>query len=398
MKQIILIILSCLLAFEVAGQTVSAEKEKLIDISVGNGSIEARYRSTEEGFYSPGGVFVDSTGGLYFIQNFRSKPILRFYNGVLSALPVPTNVPDTWFGPSTSGVSQNGVSGAGSFFFKFENDSYRQTDFYNSHLMKPVVANGYPTPWGAICESIDNQFLVSAEFRIGEIATVRDSKETRAWLPTQPGGFSIGDDGFLYRNGVLWSAVKPRGKDNFDWRYLGRLISGHAMWCPSPQEVANTFTIVNAQGNIELTVEVPVQSRFNYGLGPWGELYYLFAPPMDKSLDPMNDYYRPEPGVPAELVVFRNHLKYFGRLNDGDVRLRSTPNTSGEILGSYPNKTGFRILERNGKIETIAGMTSDWVKVRLLDGTEGWFFGAFVHNLYDGPNGNPPPWPNVPDW
>jgi uncharacterized protein YgiM (DUF1202 family) len=80
------------------------------------------------------------------------------------------------------------------------------------------------------------------------------------------------------------------------------------------------------------------------------------------------------------------------------VRLRKEPTTTGEIIGTYPNKTGFRILETGTKSEAIGGQKNVWYKVRLLDGTEGWFFGAFVHNLYDGPNGNPPPWPNVPDW
>ncbi len=110
------------------------------------------------------------------------------------------------------------------------------------------------------------------------------------------------------------------------------------------------------------------------------------------------DYMDPKPGGIAELVVVRNHLKYFGRLNDGGVRLRKEPNTTSDILGTYPAKTGFRILEKGAKEETIGGQTNVWYKVRLLDGKEGWFFGAFVHNLYDGPNGQPPPWPNVPDW
>ncbi|ULQ61177.1 SH3 domain-containing protein [Brucepastera parasyntrophica] len=101
---------------------------------------------------------------------------------------------------------------------------------------------------------------------------------------------------------------------------------------------------------------------------------------------------------PAELVVVRNYLKYFGRLNDDRVRLRAEPSTNAAVVGTYPVKTGFRILEKGTREETIAGDTDVWYKVRLLDGTEGWFFGAFVHNLYDGPDGSPPPWPNVPDW
>jgi len=119
---------------------------------------------------------------------------------------------------------------------------------------------------------------------------------------------------------------------------------------------------------------------------------------MDKRLDPMYSVYSPEPGVPADLVVYRNHLKLFGRLNADRVRLRKEPNTTSAIVGTYPVKTGFRILETGTTQETIGGKTAPWIKVRLLDGKEGWFFGAFVANLYDGPDGSPPPWPNVPDW
>ena len=254
-----------------------------------------------------------------------------------------------------------------------------------------------PVPNGMFLSSISQKISLCAEFIADGTILIRNSDKTRVWLLTQPGGFSIGDDGLLYKNGILWSAVKPQGKGDLDWRYIGRLMSGHAVWCQGPSEFANTFSIVDAKGHEELTIEVPVYSRFNWGLGPWGELYYLHAPPMDKRMDPMYSAYSPEPGVPAELVVYRNHLKFFGRLNDDRVRLRKEPNTTSDIVGTYPNKTGFRIIEKGAKEETIGGQKNVWYKVRLLDGTEGWFFGAFVANLYDG-HGTPPPWPNVADW
>lgn len=47
-------------------------------------------------------------------------------------------------------------------------------------------------------------------------------------------------------------------------------------------------------------------------------------------------------------------------------------------------KTGFQILEDSGVKQTIEGVTKTWIKVRLLDGTEGYFFGQYVQNLYDG--------------
>ena len=99
----------------------------------------------------------------------------------------------------------------------------------------------------------------------------------------------------------------------------------------------------------------------------------------------------------AKLVAVRNYLKYFGILNDDKIRLRKGPGTNTESLGTYPIKTGFRILESSGVKQTIGGVTDEWIKVRLLDGTEGYFFDQYVQNLYDGP-GTPLPWPNVSDW
>ena len=385
-------------------EIITAEKEKITSLKLGSSELELSYECNEEGFYSPNGPMIDEKGNMllypeagngaydHLIQIDHSGtvskrelfPIMKEWRGATSLL----------FVSQQGYVQLNNVcivlseAGYGSAFYPHEVEDIpvsRETRYY-------------PLPFGSYMESIRPPFIYSTEAQNGHTMKVRNLEETKSWLQTQPGGFSIGEDGLLYRNGVLWSAVKPKGKENKDWTYLGRLMSGHAIWCYNPASAANCFTIVDAKGNIELTVKVPVQSRFNYGLGPWGELYYLFAPPMDRRLDQLNDYYEPEPGIPAELVVVRNHLKYFGRLNDDKVRLRKGPSTSTESLGTYPVKTGFRILEKGTAEETIGGQKNVWYKVRLLDGTEGWFFGAFVHNLYDGPNGNPPPWPNVADW
>lgn len=202
---------------------------------------------------------------------------------------------------------------------------------------------------------------------------------------------------------MLWSAKLPSG-GRYAEKYLGRLMSGHQVWVGGGiADFIRYLTISNSKGQIELLVEIPwgpkLEPRqygfnpFNYGLGPWGEIYALIAPYSDeKSVWP------PKDGGTSELVVVRNYMKYFGRLNADRVRLRKESNTTSDVIGTYPIKTGFRILETGTTKETIAGQTNVWYKVRLLDGKEGWFFGAFVANLYDGPDGSPPPWPNVADW
>ncbi|MFA6508798.1 MAG: SH3 domain-containing protein [Treponemataceae bacterium] len=385
---------------------VTGEKELLSKVSVGPGENQISYNANKEGFWSPTGPMLDLEGALFFFPlagpNAR-KYLVKYKNDIWSHEPLFESMKGTgWDGNLYQFISYGG------YVISKSNDkvfSVRQNIsevLFERAMIKTILPSNnrmhYLIPSGDYFESVSPRWAYSAEVMKTGPTKIRNLEDTRAWLPTQPGGYSIGADGLLYQNGVLYSAVIPKEKNNIDWRYLGRLISGHTIWCPGPPEISNSFTIVNAEGVIELVVEIPVSSRFNYGLGPWGEFYFLFAPAMDKTLDPMNDYYSPEPGVPAELVVFRNHLKYFGRLNDGGVRLRKEPNTTSDILGTYPVKTGFRILERGKKEETIGGQKNVWCKVRLLDGKEGWFFGSFVHNLYDGPNGNPPPWPNVADW
>ena len=96
----------------------------------------------------------------------------------------------------------------------------------------------------------------------------------------------------------------------------------------------------------------------------------------------------------AKLYVIRNHLKNYGYLNDDRIRLRKGPGTNTESLGTYPINTGFRILEKSGVKQTISGVTDEWIKIRLTDGTEGYFFGQYVQNLYDG-SGTPLPWSNA---
>ncbi len=395
MKRIsVLLILYCsfLLYSE---EIIVAEKEHITSINIGDKVAEVVYDSTEEGFYCPNGPMVDHEGSLLFYPTsgaLRYKSLLKYQSGKGMSIVALFDIMKQWYGATqVQFTSQQGLIQINDLFIDPKITGTGAAFYPQATKNIPLTyeSRSYPLPFGSYMESIRPPFVYSTEVLKDRSIKVRNLEETRAWLPTQPGGFSIGSDGLLYRNGVLWSAVKPRGLENYNLNYLGRVMSGHTIWAYGSGIAPGELLIVNPQGNIEINLKIDMPSFFNYGIGPWGELYFLIAP---------LDYMDPKPGGIAELVVVRNHLKYFGRLNDGGVRLRKEPNTTSDILGTYPAKTGFRILEKGAKEETIGGQTNVWYKVRLLDGKEGWFFGAFVHNLYDGPNGQPPPWPNVPDW
>lgn len=376
-------------------------------LDLGEGPNQASYYATDEGLFSLTGPIVDQKGRLLFFPTAgydRYRSLLVFENGKVYRQSL-FEIMKKWRGASQLlFVSQQGYIQLNNVFISLSQNGDTLYPQMTTKIPVTDEARYYPMPFGAIMESVRPKFSFSIELdKKGEIK-VRNLEETRSWDTMKANGFSIGNDGWLYRESFLYSAIKP-DKLNFDHYYIGRLISGHAVWASGGIKGSDRyFTVTNMAGNVEAVLELPWApvpgsgpQFFNYGLGPWGELYCLL-PPSNRPETKMEKIFDPDPSKPAELVVVRNHLKYFGRLNDGGVRLRKEPNTTSDILGTYPVKTGFRILEKRTKEETIGGQKNVWYKVRLLDGKEGWFFGAFVQNLYDGPNSQPPPWPNVPDW
>lgn len=380
-------------------ERIEAEPELIANPPVGDGVTKIHYYADQDGVHTPGSPFIDASGRILV---FRGDDLLALERQRVSSIPYQGKPTSFLLDGRRFFSSQQGIVVDYGRQLVFQKDRFFEYNLIDRGF--EPEGRGYhtfPAPFGAILYSSDAKRGFGVVFDTRNPQNdfgVVQSDQLADWLKKQAGGFSIESNGLLYRHGTPWSAVKPVSTVYTDWQYLGKLLSGHSIWCSGDPPSARIFTISDAVGTIEISVHVPGPEVFTYGLGSWGEFYFLSAPPMDRRLDPLNDYYSPEPGTPAELVVVRNHLKYFGRLNDGGVRLRQEPNTTGKILGTYPAKTGFRILEKGTKEETIGGQKNVWYKIRLLDGNEGWFYGSFVQNLYEGPNGKAPPWPNVPDW
>jgi len=410
-------IVTLLLLLQLSGalysqEVIKAEKEHIVSIPLGRSKGEIEYISNEEGFFSAGSPLVDSQGRIIFgdVNNETSKLIISQKTikeideekGKISIIGTPA-------------ASQGGIGIASGNQYLIKKDMGIVTIDYHKYHSFFDWGENYPMPFGALIYSEESGSGLAVIFDVtypSEDFTLVGEDELKEWLPKQPGGFSIGDDGLLYRNGMVWSAVKKPVYDKYEYQYRGRLLSGHIIWSGGGDlNSPGMFLITDTDSTVEAVVDLPWRKavenewyEYTYGIGPWGEIYFLLPPPFvpvgkGKSGDGIKyDIFGPDPSKSAELVVVRNYLKYFGRLNDGGVRLRKGPSAADDILGTYPVKTGFRILEKGTAEETIDGKKSVWYKVRLLDGTEGWFFGAYVQNLYDGPDGNPPPWPNVADW
>ena len=272
------------------------------------------------------------------------------------------------------------------FISEYENDN-SQVDFEGEDLHRY-----YPVEKGVVFEWIRSKGSIFLGLEIENYKYKRTipAEGLNKWLKGQKGNYEIRKDNLLYRNGTRWSS---------EMKMCARLRSGHTVdYGYGGGESTKYFKIYRPDGTEEMTLEVPWSHTeagcypYRWCFGNYGELYALIAPEWNQKPG-----YVAADGKEAELVAVRNYLKYFGILNDDHIRLRKGPGTDTESLGTYPAKTGFRILENSGVKQTIDGVNSEWIKVRLLDGTEGYFFGQYVQNLYDGP-GTPLPWPNVPDW
>ena len=75
-------------------------------------------------------------------------------------------------------------------------------------------------------------------------------------------------------------------------------------------------------------------------------------------------------------IVLRQKVDSVYRTTD-NLRLRSAEDTTSDILTTL-EKGAKVIVKELGKQQTIDGITANWVKVSLEDGTEGWCFGGYL--------------------
>lgn len=222
---------------------------------------------------------------------------------------------------------------------------------------------------------------------------------------------------FRYENGTLYSNKNNLLMDYYmEDLYACTLESGHILISQDAREwdgstyFEKKYAIVSTFGNIECFIEMPwcfdsehyaPKKYHTSSSGNYGEIYCLLPPPTSKAYEHSHEYGPPRE-VDAiiegniELAVTRTHLKHFGVLTDDFVHLRRDATRKSESLGKYNKGTGFYIIDVGKKMENIGGDVGVWYKVRLHDKTEGYFFGAYLKNLYDGPGKTEKlPWKNV---
>lgn len=382
----VLFLLLCANIF--AQETIKANLEIICSIPVSGdvqseGTVYFYCNDMEE--YSPLGPLVDGKGNLYFYDYFTQKKIV-YSNGKVTQEQINKAGSEGRLPMRLEPTSCNGIVTGTNGTFLAKNDSFysypydiKSYDFYNYFFFKNGVLYIYDEP--------ENSFALNiTEKKI----TVIENSQLKDWLKLM--GYSVNENK-IYKNGRMIAPLSAEKQRSFGHAFLR---SYHEIY-----ESKEKFKILNQAGKVVLQIELPEKKlynqsnnfpRYSYGFGNYGEIYLIIGP---DSIGKVTQYV-PSSGN-AEIYVVRNHLKYFGVLNDDRIRLRKGPGTDTESLGTYSINTGFMILEDSGVSQTIDGVTKTWIKVQLLDGTEGYFFGQYVKNLYDGP-GTPLPWPNVADW
>lgn len=216
-----------------------------------------------------------------------------------------------------------------------------------------------------------------------------EKKALKKWLAEKHPELKITGFGQIQKDGVNLMPGIPYVSRSGRGSFMGVLKSGHALWRVGMTQ----FSIVNSLGDEELIIEDPDdQITLDFSIGPWGEFYLLKWP---TNVSKNKREYISEPGKPATLSVVRNHLKYFGRTINGFTNLYLEPDQDSTTLRQYPEKSGFKIVNKTDKFLNQDGKKYFWFKVKMLDGKLGYILESQIQNLFDGPAGDPPPWPNV---
>ena len=149
------------------------------------------------------------------------------------------------------------------------------------------------------------------------------------------------------------------------------------------------------EGMIEFNLYVPYGDVESIAIHPCGDMYMLginwntnthILYRIENTWDPewRASWYDAHPDAPGQELPSGNVAQAAapkvrtGYLNGDRIRLRKGPGTGTDSLGTYSINTTFTILENSGVKQTIDGVTDEWIKVRLSDGTEGYFYGQYV--------------------
>jgi hypothetical protein len=198
---IVILLLICTSFF--SQEKVTAEKEKITSLKLGSSDLGLSYKYNDEGFYSPKGPMIDDRGYMLLYPEAGSGAYDNLIqidrNGTIRKRELFPIMKEWRESTSLQFVSQQGYIQLNNVCIDLSGTGYGSA-FYPHEIEDIPVSTEtryYPLPFGSYMESISPPFIYSTEAQNGHTMKVRNLEETHIWLPTQSGGFSIGEDDLL---------------------------------------------------------------------------------------------------------------------------------------------------------------------------------------------------------
>lgn len=281
-------------------------------------------------------------------------------------------------------------------FTLLENTDNYPKEFDCSKYLPEHFANDaytyYKIDKGIIIEDYRHQMFIGVDLSDPKKPKSIHAEDFNNWNSFTKSGFTYNstiDDGNpgLLKNDVLWSISKAYYAaitldSNFE--FVGKMFTGHNIFYNT-----KSFLIVDNSGKILCEILIPWRQKNNkktylckmsWCLGKYGEIYALIGPEKD-NLDKAKN---------AELVVINNFFEHFGVIDVDELVLFSEPMDDSKVINFYQENTGFFFEETTINDENPIN-DETWYKVRLLDGTIGYFKGVNIKSLKNVPK-SPYPW------
>lgn len=368
--------------FDAGYDSLYAKPEILTTVPCGPGDKELSYGDYKnEGPNIPKGPAVTKTGKLVFYYSLHSPYIYNFENNKWTVEKIKNEylyTKEKYYIVSNQNGFKNSADRHYFNLMKIDFEALGQTVEKSDHV--------YDVPYGIYVERYENNLFKKAfGYDFTDIQNVQliEQDNLNEWLKTQDDDFSFKNNR-LYKGETAWSS-------DYKGQLIGKLKSGHNIYSEN-----NKLYFVNSLNQLEKTLVFNWEKEDEninsaccfdtWSLGSWGEIYCLIGPEQNTTKSP--DY---NENLKSELTVIRNHMKYFGLTLINNSILYSKADVASKVVKSCNKNTGFAIL---GYEETFDKL---FVKVRLLDGTTGYFDSEEIRDLYEGPL-TPLPWPNKSEW
>lgn len=244
---------------------------------------------------------------------------------------------------------------------------------------------------GILFEDLRNQDYAGIDLSGKDKPKIIHREDLNSWKAFTDEGFKIinhKDDSDsskeitgLFRDEMPWSVSKAYytaiSMDK-KFKFVGKIYSGHNIFYNS-----ESFLILDSTGTVVKQILIPwhmkkgkVLRRYAmaWKIGKYGEIYSLTGPEQ-KQIDKAEN---------AELIVIKNHLESFGIVDVDSLILYKESDEYSEALAYYPRNTGFVFLEKT--ITEDNPIEDEFMyKVRLLDGTTGYFKGEHIKSIPEVP-------------